>query len=367
MGDGLMWISENPARTFWEAVQAAIMYQLFLAMDSGYPALAFGRFDQYTWPFLKADLEAGRITMDEAQEIVDAFFLKVQLLLRRCAALPRTRSSASATPISTPPSAASIPRPARMPPIPSPTWCSNPSAGFCCTTRPSPCASTRTPRTSSGIALSRRPSSSAVCLCSRMTRSSSPALVEELGFELRDARDYGLIGCQEIVGSGNDYPAPQRHHTARPASTTASSSVMALNNGINPFNGEQCSIKTGYLYDMKSVRGGQGCVSRPGRSTSSGAQVTMNNYTEYLTMYLSPACRRSPSPWKAAWNRARTASGAAASTTPTAAPPPVLRPSPTPSPPSSTWSSTRSSARPGSFTTPSWRTGRATSRCGRGS
>ena len=76
MGDGLMWISENPARTFWEACQATIMYQLFLALETGYPANSFGRFDQYTWPFLKADLEAGRITMDEAQEIVDAFFLK---------------------------------------------------------------------------------------------------------------------------------------------------------------------------------------------------------------------------------------------------------------------------------------------------
>jgi hypothetical protein len=27
---------------------------------------------------------------------------------------------------------------------------------------------------------------------------------------------------------------------------------MAINNGINPFNGEPCSIKTGCLYDMKS-------------------------------------------------------------------------------------------------------------------
>ena len=82
MGDGLMWISEKPARTFWEAVQATIMYQLLLYMDARYPALAFGRFDQYTWPFLKADLEAGRITMEEAQEIVDAFVLKANCFYR---------------------------------------------------------------------------------------------------------------------------------------------------------------------------------------------------------------------------------------------------------------------------------------------
>ena len=123
-----LWISENPARTFWEAVQATIMYQLLLYMDAGYPALAFGRFDQYTWPFLKADLEAGRITMDEAQEIVDAFFLKANCFYR--AAPPSsTRSSASATPTSTPPSAASTPRPARTPPTRSPTWSSSRWAG----------------------------------------------------------------------------------------------------------------------------------------------------------------------------------------------------------------------------------------------
>ena len=76
MADGLLWISENPARTFWEACQAAIMYQLFLSIEGGYPAPAFGRFDQYTWPFLKKDLKEGRLTLDEAQEICDAFFLK---------------------------------------------------------------------------------------------------------------------------------------------------------------------------------------------------------------------------------------------------------------------------------------------------
>jgi len=76
MGDGLMWISENPARTFWEALQLTIMYQLYLFSETSFPGPAFGRIDQYTWPFLKADLEAGRIDLDTAQEYLDAFFLK---------------------------------------------------------------------------------------------------------------------------------------------------------------------------------------------------------------------------------------------------------------------------------------------------
>jgi len=28
---------------------------------------------------------------------------------------------------------------------------------------------------------------------------------------------------------------------------------MAINNGKNPFNGEQASLKTGYLYEMTSI------------------------------------------------------------------------------------------------------------------
>ena len=97
MGDGLMWISVNPARTFWEACQAIIMYRLFLFVDAGYPALAFGRFDQYTWPFLKGDLEAGRITMDEAQEIIDAFFLKANSFYRASPQFIAQITRASAT------------------------------------------------------------------------------------------------------------------------------------------------------------------------------------------------------------------------------------------------------------------------------
>jgi pyruvate-formate lyase len=132
MAEGLEWISENPARTFWEAVQATVMYQLLLYMDALYPALAFGRFDQYTWPFLEADLDAGRITLSEAHEIVDAFLLKANCFYR-----------------------ASPPLLGEIVGVGNTTWCSTPWAACCCTTRPSPSASTRTRPTNCGRAPSR--------------------------------------------------------------------------------------------------------------------------------------------------------------------------------------------------------------------
>ena len=56
------------------------MYQLFLGIERRYPACSFGRFDQYTYPYLKSDLEKGAIDMDFAQELTDSFFLKSNCL-----------------------------------------------------------------------------------------------------------------------------------------------------------------------------------------------------------------------------------------------------------------------------------------------
>ncbi len=56
MAGGLEWLSENPARTFWEATQGVMMYQVLIQIESLLPSPALGRFDQYTWPFLKKTL-----------------------------------------------------------------------------------------------------------------------------------------------------------------------------------------------------------------------------------------------------------------------------------------------------------------------
>ena len=68
-------IATETPRSFWEACQMAMLYDVFLKADNDPGVISMGRFDQYTWPYLKADLEAGRITLDQAQELVDGFFL----------------------------------------------------------------------------------------------------------------------------------------------------------------------------------------------------------------------------------------------------------------------------------------------------
>jgi formate C-acetyltransferase len=74
------WVPENPARTFHEAIQSIWFVFLALFLESNGHALAFGRMDQYLYPFYKSDLEEGRLSREEALELVECFFLKVSEL-----------------------------------------------------------------------------------------------------------------------------------------------------------------------------------------------------------------------------------------------------------------------------------------------
>lgn len=65
-----------PARTFYEAMQSFYFYQICIFMEQNAAAYNPGRMDQYLYPYYKADLEAGRITPDEAQELFDCLWVK---------------------------------------------------------------------------------------------------------------------------------------------------------------------------------------------------------------------------------------------------------------------------------------------------
>ncbi|MHA1821768.1 MAG: pyruvate formate lyase family protein [Promethearchaeota archaeon] len=67
----------EPARTFWEAVQAVWIIHMLVMSEENYPGpgLSFGRFDQYLWPFYKKDvLEDKTITKEFAKDILGSFW-----------------------------------------------------------------------------------------------------------------------------------------------------------------------------------------------------------------------------------------------------------------------------------------------------
>ncbi len=70
------WLSENPARDFWEALQAVWFLFVLLQIESNASSFSPGRFDQYMLPYLQRDLESGRLTLPQAQELLEYLWLK---------------------------------------------------------------------------------------------------------------------------------------------------------------------------------------------------------------------------------------------------------------------------------------------------
>ena len=283
MAEGLEWISENPARNFWEACQAALLYQLVLQLEAGYPALSFGRFDQYTWPFLKKELDEGSITRDEAQEIVDSVFLKLHSLYRVFPPIVTASTGVNTyyhttiggeDPETGEDSSNLI------------TFMVLESLGRLKLHDPtiSLRVNSKTPDKLWECALETSKLVGGLPLFQN-DDVIIPSLQKEVGFELKDARNYSLIGCQEIVGSGNDFPAPNGYNPPHCSIHYGTVLAMALNDGKNPVNGVQSPIHTGFLYEMKSIDEVKEAFEKVARYGLHWL-VSMNNYTEYLSQWI---------------------------------------------------------------------------------
>ncbi len=249
MADSLDWIAEHPARTFAEAVQGTCLYQFFLYIDGDYQCPSFGRFDQYTYPYLKRDLEAGRLTLDQAQEIVDCFWIKCGFIynarLRHTTRITGAYSSFQHMTIggcdrtgrdaTNPVTFMCLEAPARLllhdPPLSLRVNWDAPDALMECAIESS--------KRAGGIP------------CFQNEKVILQSLIENKVYEPEDAMDFGIVGCQEIGASGNDYCASCSTNSC--AYLNLGNIVnISLNNGINPRNDKLCAPQKGYLYEMES-------------------------------------------------------------------------------------------------------------------
>jgi formate C-acetyltransferase len=74
MAANLRQAPAGPAQTFWQALQAVwLLHMIFHSTMNGN---AIGRLDQHAWPLLRNDLEARRLSIEAAAELVDCFTLK---------------------------------------------------------------------------------------------------------------------------------------------------------------------------------------------------------------------------------------------------------------------------------------------------
>ena len=73
------WVPANPARTFYEAIQAVWCLHALTYLESRAP-IALGRMDQYLYPYYRVDIDAGRLNREEAVEILECLRVKMSTL-----------------------------------------------------------------------------------------------------------------------------------------------------------------------------------------------------------------------------------------------------------------------------------------------
>jgi len=72
------WVPANPARTLHEALQVFSFIRIVLIWELSYDlGFSQGRMDQYLCPYYESDVREGRVTKEEAQELLDCYILKV--------------------------------------------------------------------------------------------------------------------------------------------------------------------------------------------------------------------------------------------------------------------------------------------------
>ena len=71
------YVPENPPRTYYEALQCMLTYEYGAFMEQNASSYNLGRMDQYLIDYYNRDIENGIMTKDEAQELLDCFWIKI--------------------------------------------------------------------------------------------------------------------------------------------------------------------------------------------------------------------------------------------------------------------------------------------------
>ncbi len=219
-------VPTHPARTFREALQALWFAHMITVWEDGVNANSLGRLDQYLWPYLEDDLAEGRITWDQAAELLAALWVKLyqsydvqQVTLGGC----RPDGSDATNPLSYLALAVTE------------------GLGFI------RCLSAR---------LHRDTPRAFVARCIDLVAQGGgipflfnddtliPALVSK-GIPVEDARDYAPIGCIEITIPGRANPHAVSHWI-----NLAKCLELALNDGCDMLDGTQIGPRTGSLADF---------------------------------------------------------------------------------------------------------------------
>lgn len=82
IADNLEWVSANPPRTFWEAIQLYHLATDIILIEANSHSISYGRMDQILYPFYEKDMKEGRITKQFVSELIENFYIKIYELLK---------------------------------------------------------------------------------------------------------------------------------------------------------------------------------------------------------------------------------------------------------------------------------------------
>jgi len=76
IAENLSWAPAKPARNFWEALQSMYMLQVGCYIEANGPSYSPGRVDQLFYPYYQQDIRDGKLTEDQALELIECLYLK---------------------------------------------------------------------------------------------------------------------------------------------------------------------------------------------------------------------------------------------------------------------------------------------------
>lgn len=241
-------VPARPARTFREAIQAVWFLQLLLHLDLIHPGVSIGRLDQFTYPHYRKDIEEGRITKAEAQEIMECFWIKLSELTK----VKPERVAKGAGGYSTGQNIV----------IGGQTVdgrdATNDISFMCLDAQESlmlhePSLSIRTWDGTPDELWDRAVEVTKV-VGGLPAFQNDEIIIPQLihtGVSLEDARNYAIVGCVEPASAGNCFPCCGGNGSAS-FLNLPEALLLALNDGVNPMNGVRAGLPTGDLASFAS-------------------------------------------------------------------------------------------------------------------
>jgi formate C-acetyltransferase len=236
-------VPAQPARTFREALQSFWFVHLILNLETNSYAIGPGRFDQYMAPYYQADLDAGRLSREQAKELLACLWIKFNELT-----VAKEGGTAKA----------------------STTYndfqnlnlggqtvegqdATNQLSYLCLEV----IGQLQLPQPQIAVLISEKtPERFLIKACQVISLGFGlPALFNDdekvqallhKGKTLEDARLGGINGCVELVAPGKDHMASSGYISLPKCLE------LALNNGVNPLTGAQLGLRTGALQDFTS-------------------------------------------------------------------------------------------------------------------